>query len=42
MSHSKYIWKEYFWSRSYCLITTDGILIEITKSISKTKEMKFI
>lgn len=27
----KYLWKEYFWSRSYCLITTGGVPIEIIK-----------
>jgi putative transposase len=25
------LWKEYFWSRSYCLLTTDGAPIEIIK-----------
>lgn len=27
----KYLWKEYFWSRSFCLLTTDGAPIEIVK-----------
>jgi len=27
----KQLWKEYFWSRSYCLITTGGVPIEIIK-----------
>lgn len=27
----KYLWKEYFWSRSYCLLTTGGAPIEIIK-----------
>ena len=25
------LWKEYFWSRSYCLITTGGVPIDIIK-----------
>jgi len=27
----KQLWKEYFWSRSYCLITTGGVPIEAIK-----------
>jgi putative transposase len=27
----KYLWKEYFWSRSFCLLTTGGVPIEIVK-----------
>ncbi len=27
----KYLWKEYFWSRSYCLLTSGGAPIEIIK-----------
>ena len=27
----KKLWKEYFWSRSYCLLTTGGAPIEIIK-----------
>ena len=27
----KQLWKEFFWSRSYCLITTGGVPIEIIK-----------
>jgi len=27
----KYLWKEYFWSRSYCLLTTGGAPTEIIK-----------
>ena len=27
----KQLWKEYFWSRSYCLLTTGGVPIEIIK-----------
>lgn len=25
------LWKEYFWSRSYCLLTTGGAPIEVVK-----------
>ena len=25
------LWKEYFWSRSYCLITTGGVSIDVIK-----------
>ncbi len=25
------LWKEYFWSRSYCLLTTGGVPIEVIK-----------
>lgn len=25
------LWKEYFWSRSYCLITTGGVTIDVVK-----------
>lgn len=27
------LWKEYFWSRSFCLITTGGVPTDIIKSI---------
>ena len=27
----KFLWKEYFWSRSYCLITTGGATIDVKK-----------
>jgi len=27
----KQLWKEYFWSRSYCLLTTGGVPIEVVK-----------
>ena len=27
----KYLWKEYFWSKSYCLVTTGGAPIEVVK-----------
>ncbi|MEG0153605.1 MAG: IS200/IS605 family transposase, partial [Cellulosilyticaceae bacterium] len=25
------LWKEYFWSRSYCLITTGGATIDVVR-----------
>lgn len=27
----KKLWKEFFWSRSYCLVTTGGVPIEVIK-----------
>ena len=27
----KYLWKEYFWSRSFCLLTTGDVPIEVIK-----------
>lgn len=27
----KSLWKEYFWSRSYCLLTTGGATIDVVK-----------
>lgn len=27
----KSLWKEYFWSRGYCLLTTGGVSIETIK-----------
>lgn len=27
----KYLWKEYFWSKSYCLVTTGGSPLEVVK-----------
>ena len=30
-SIKKFLWKEYFWSRSYCLITTGGATIDVVK-----------
>jgi len=36
----KYLWKEYFWSRSYCLLTTGGALIEIIKQYIESQGEK--
>jgi putative transposase len=27
----KQLWKEYFWSRNYCLLTSGGVSVEIIK-----------
>ena len=27
----KHLWKEYFWSKSYCLVTTGGAPLEVVK-----------
>jgi len=34
------LWKEYFWSRSYCLITTGGAPIDIVKKYIENQGMK--
>ena len=34
------LWKEYFWSRSYCLITTGGVTIDIIKKYIETQGEK--
>ena len=31
------LWKEYFWSRSYCLITAGGAPLEILKEYIRTQ-----
>jgi putative transposase len=36
----KQLWKEYFWSRSYCLITTGGAPIEVIKKYIENQGMK--
>ncbi|MCE5220236.1 MAG: IS200/IS605 family transposase [Clostridium sp.] len=36
----KQLWKEYFWSRSYCLITTGGAPIDIVKKYIENQGMK--
>ena len=36
----KQLWKEYFWSRSYCLITTGGASIDIVKKYIENQGMK--
>ena len=34
------LWKEYFWSKSYCLITTGGVTIDIIQEYIKTQGEK--
>lgn len=36
----KYLWKEFFWSRSFCLITTGGAPIEIIKKYIESQGEK--
>ena len=36
----KYLWKEYFWSQSYCLITTGGATIEVIKRYIENQGLK--
>lgn len=33
----KKLWKEYFWSRSFCLLTTGGITIDIVREYVETQ-----
>lgn len=35
-----YLWKEYFWSKSYCLITTGGATIDVVKKYIETQGEK--
>ena len=34
------LWKEYFWSRSYCLLTTGGAPIEVVRKYIESQGMK--
>ena len=34
------LWKEAFWSKSYCLITTGGVTIDIIKKYIETQGEK--
>ncbi|MFC5774798.1 IS200/IS605 family transposase [Ectobacillus antri] len=34
------LWKEYFWSRSFCLLTTSGSPIEVIKKYIENQGMK--
>ena len=36
----KQLWKEYFWSRSYCLLTTGGAPIEVVRKYIENQGMK--
>ena len=34
----KQLWKEYFWSRSFCLITTGGVPIDVIKKYIESQK----
>lgn len=34
------LWKEYFWSRSFCLLTTGGVTIEVIKQYIESQGEK--
>ena len=34
----KHLWKEYFWSKSYCLVTTGGAPLEVVKQYIENQE----
>jgi len=36
----KQLWKEYFWSRSFCLITTGGVSIDVIKQYIENQRKK--
>lgn len=36
----KQLWKEHFWSRSYCLITTGGASIDVVRKYIENQGMK--
>jgi len=36
----KQLWKEYFWSRSFCLVTTGGAPIEVIKKYIQSQGEK--
>ena len=36
----KYLWKEYFWSRSFCLLTTGGAPIEVIRKYIESQGEK--
>ncbi|MBS6503726.1 MAG: IS200/IS605 family transposase [Clostridium sp.] len=36
----KQLWKEYFWSRSYCFLTTGGSPIEVVRKYIENQGMK--
>lgn len=36
----KQLWKEYFWSRSYCLLTTGGAPVEVVRKYIENQGMK--
>ena len=38
----KYLWKEYFWSKSYCLVTTGGAPLEVVKQYIENQGKKWL
>ncbi|WP_025436103.1 IS200/IS605 family transposase [Peptoclostridium acidaminophilum] len=36
----QYLWKEYFWSKSYCLLTTGGAPIDIVRQYIESQDQK--
>lgn len=36
----KYLWKEYFWSRSYFLATTGGVTLEVLKKYVENQDIE--
>jgi putative transposase len=34
------LWKEYFWSQSFCLLTTAGVPIEVIKKYIESQGQK--
>ena len=34
----KHLWKDMFWSQSYCLISTGGVTVDIIKEYIQTQE----
>ena len=35
------LWKEYFWTRSFCLLTTGGVTIEVIKKYIEKQGEKY-
>lgn len=33
----KQLWKEYFWSRSFCLLTTGGVTVDVIKKYIESR-----
>ena len=38
----KYLWKEYFWSKSYCLVTTGGSPLEVVKQYIENQGKRWL
>lgn len=36
----KQLWKEYFWSRGYCLLTTGGATIDVVRKYIENQQLK--